>query len=273
MKKDYILRINENQALNDGSGAKVSWISGQLSFPKSNKMPAPDVLKILTKNPDLDGIAGLDVSLDIDKDLYMLPIKHDEGVFFGADYICAQILYGQRELIEKAEQEMEAYIVKHTKANAYPSNCNPPVVAVWHLANNESLLTFHFDTYMDFDIPSEVTAKDIINIPCGAFSDDLTAHYMLSTIIYKWIQNTPVKDDDIDMENFEDNDEMSADAEMYVQFNNGDYSEKQKDLFINLSRTLFCDFMNWHKTKPEDAEEQQVEEYVHIAKKLKKYAE
>lgn len=274
MKKDYIMRINDNKSLTDGSGAKVSWISGEITFPTSNKMPAPNMLKILTKNPDLDGIAGLDVSLDIDTDLYMLPIKHDEGVFFGADYICAQIMYGQRELIEKAEQELEEYIVKHTKSNAYPSRCNPPVVAVWHLANNESLLTFHFDTYMDFDIPNEVTAKDIINIPCGAFSDDLTAHYMLSTIIYKWIQNIPVKDDDIDMEDFEDNDEMSADAdaEMYVLFNNGDYSEQQKDLFINLTRTLFCDFMNWHKTKPEDAEEQRVEEYVHIAKKLKKYA-
>lgn len=275
MKKDYILRINDNQSLTDGSASPVSWISGVPTFPKSNKMTAPDIIKILTKNPDLDGIAGLDVSLDIDKELYMLPIKHDEGVFFGADYICAHILYGQRELIEQAEQELEAYIVKHTKANAYPSECNPPVVGVWHLENNQSLLTFHFDTYMDFNIPQEVTAKDIIHIPCGAFSDDLTAHYMLSTIVYKWLQNSPVKDDDMDMEDFEDNDDMPADADTanYVQFNNDAYAVQQKELFINLSRTLFCDFMNWHKTKPDAAEEQGVEEYVHIAKKLKAYAE
>lgn len=277
MNKDYILRINDNQSLTDGSGSPVCWISGIPTFPKSDKMPAPDLFKILTTNGDLNGVVGLDVTLDIDNELYMLPIKHDEGVFFGADYICAHILYGQRELIEKAEKELESYIIRHTKANAYPSKCNPPVLAVWHLENNESLLTFHFDTYMDFDIPNEVTDKDIINIPCGAFSDDMTAHYMLSTIVYKWLKHTAVEDDvmDMDMEEFEDNGELSADAdtETYVQFHNEGYSDKQKDLFINLSRTLFCDLMNWHKTKPDDAEEQRVEEYVYIAKKLKAYIE
>jgi hypothetical protein len=275
MSKDYILRINDNQSLTDGGGSPVSWLSGELTFPESNKMPAPDVFKILTTNRDLDGVEGLDVTVDMDKELYMLPLNYDEGVFFGADYICGRILYGQRELIEQAEKELEAYIIKHTKQNAYPVECNPPVVSVWHLKNNESLLMFHHDTYMDFDIPDAITEKDILNVPCGAFIDDLTAHYMLTTVVYKWLPNSQSDDGETDMEDFEDNDDMPADADtaMYLTFNNGEYSNEQKDLFINLTKTLFCDFMKWHEASPDEAAEQRVEEYAFIARKLNVYTQ
>lgn len=267
MNQNYMLRITENQSINDGNGSPVSWLNGMLIFPDDNKMPVPDVFKILTNNRDLDSISGLDVVMDFDKDLYMMPNKFDEGVFFGSDYICAHILYGHRELIEKAEQELEAYIIKHTKENAYPSKCNPPVVTVWHLKNGESLLMFHFDTYMDFDLPLSITEKEILSVPCGAFSDDLTAHYMLATVVYKWLEND---DEEIDMEDFDDNDDIPADADTatYVQFKNQDYTNAQKDLFINLTKTLFCDFMQWHTASEEEADEQRVTEYALIARML-----
>ena len=268
MNQDYMLRIAENQSINDGSGSPVSWLSGVLTFPESNKMPSPDVFKILTTNRDLDSISGLDVVMDFDKDLYMLPENFDEGVFFGADYICCNVMYGKKELIEQAEKEIEAYVIKHTQKNAYPAECNPPVLSMWHLKNGESLLMFHFDTYMDFALPLSVTEKEILNMPCGAFSDDLTAHYMLATVVYKWLEND---DEEIDMEDFEDNDDMPADADTatYVQFNNQDYTNAQKDLFINLTKTLFCDFMQWHKASEDEADEQRVTEYALIARLLK----
>lgn len=267
MNQDYMLRITENQSINDGSGSPVSWLSGVLTFPECIKMPAPDVFKILTNNRDLDSISGLDVVMDFSKDLYMLPEKFDEGVFFGADYICCNLLYGKKELIEQAEKEIAAYVVKHTQKNAYPAECNPPVLSMWHLKNGESLLMFHFDTYMDFSLPLSITEKEILSMPCGAFSDDLTAHYMLATVVYKWLEND---DEETDMEDFEDNDDMPADADTatYVQFNNQDYTNAQKDLFINLTKTLFCDFMQWHKASEDEADEQRVTEYALIARLL-----
>jgi len=272
MSNEYILRINDNKSLTDSEGSTVSWISGKLSFPESNKMPAPNIFKILSANPDLQGVTGIDIKLDIDKELYMLPLDYDSGVFFGADYISGRFLYGEKKLIEAAEQELEEAIIESTKDHDYPAENNPSVVAVWHLDNNKSLLTFHHDSYNGFDFPDSITERKILDVPCGYHVDDMSADYMLTTIIYKWIKKIGPKDK-TNMEDFESSEDYDADADTacYVTFNNDEYTVKQKDLFIGLSKTLFCDFMHWHEASAEEAAENRVEPYVLIAKKLQEY--
>lgn len=273
MSNSYKLKINENKSLSDRKGRPLSWISGQLSLPSENKMIPPDVVKLMSNSDPIHGLKDITISLNFEKELYMLPLNADSGVFFGSDIVCGRFLYGKKEHILKSAEEIEEFIIDSQSEDDYQEDSYQPVLAIWHIPNGESLLTLHHDSNLDIDLPEEITEKPIINIPCGAFSDDMTAEYMLTTIIYKWIKKVKVNNDDVDMEDFEDDDDIPADAdtELYVSFGNDEYSKKQKDLFINLSKLIFCDIMHWDTTSKEISKSNSIEAYVVIANKLKNY--
>lgn len=273
MSNSYKLKVNENKSLSDSNGRPLSWISGELSLPSTNKMLAPDVVKLMTNSDPIHGLKDITISLDFEKELYNLPLESDAGVFFGSDYICGRFLYGKQNHILKAAEEIEEFIIESQSEDDYQEDSYQPVLAIWHLPNGESLLTLHHDSNLDIDLPEEITDKPIINLACGSCSDDMTAEYMLTTIVYKWLKKIKVDVDDVDMSDFEDEDDLPADVdtELYVSYGNDEYSKKQKDLFINLSKTLFCDIMNWNTVSKELTDYVRIEEYVVIAKKLQNY--
>ena len=261
MTQEYTLKINENRSIQDGNDNNVNWISGHINFPETSKLPTPDIFKILSFNEDFTDVKTGEISLDFDTDLSMLPDKFDAGLFFGADYISGHLFYGKRAVIEAVDKELEDYILQDTPDNKYLSQENPTTVAIWHLDNGESLLMLHYDAAVDYDIPNEISAKEVLNIQFGAAVDDLTVDYMLSTIVYPILEEGEISGDE--------------DASTYISYNNEDYSIDQKDLFINLTKVLFCDFMHWDemedKDEDEDDEDQGVDFYSGIAKTLATY--